>query len=267
MSLVTDASNTHVGAALQQKESGGWCPLAFFSAKPSVTQQRYSALNRELLGVFLALRHFCFELEGQNFHILTYRLPLVSALLCVSLSWSACQQHQLSYISELTSDLRHTPGAANAVADNLSFPAPASPPAPKSSSAPQLPPSPGVKVSEVLAMMEVSEVSDSTIPSPFPTAVLHRCTPPKGFPQPPQNGSLLCDTKTNVLRPLVSSSQRFNILTCHNQEFVHPDVLSLQGLSGGAKPMTSVTGANPAFSANKERSSAMFTFALKRFQS
>ena len=135
--------------------------------------------------MFLALRHFCFELEGQNFHILTYRLPLVSALLCVSPPWSACQQHQLSYISELTSDLRHTPGAANAVADNLSFPAPASPPAPKSSSAPQLPPSPGVKVSEVLAMMEVSEVSDSTIPSPFPTAVLHRCTPPKGFPQPP----------------------------------------------------------------------------------
>ena len=29
--------------------------------------------------------------------------------------------------------------------------------------------------------------------------------------------------------------------------------------------MTSVTGANPAFSANKERSSAMFTFTLKRF--
>ena len=29
--------------------------------------------------------------------------------------------------------------------------------------------------------------------------------------------------------------------------------------------MTSVTGANPAFSANKERSSAIFTFTLKRF--
>ena len=32
VSHVTDASNTHVGAALQQKESGGWRPLAFFSA-------------------------------------------------------------------------------------------------------------------------------------------------------------------------------------------------------------------------------------------
>ena len=32
VSLITDGSNTHVGAALQQKESGGWRPLAFFSA-------------------------------------------------------------------------------------------------------------------------------------------------------------------------------------------------------------------------------------------
>ena len=69
-----------------------------------------------------------------------------------------------------TSDLRHTPGATNVVADNLSFPPPASPPAPKSPSAPQMPPSPGVKVSEVLAVLEVSEVSVSTVPSPFPTS-------------------------------------------------------------------------------------------------
>ena len=39
VSFVTDASNTHVGAVLQQKESGGWRPLAFFSAKLSATQQ------------------------------------------------------------------------------------------------------------------------------------------------------------------------------------------------------------------------------------
>ena len=77
VSLVTDASNTHVGAALQQKELGGWRPLAFFSAKLSATQQRYSAFDRELLGVFLALRHFRFELEGRKFHILTDHIPLV----------------------------------------------------------------------------------------------------------------------------------------------------------------------------------------------
>ena len=118
----------------------------------SATQQKYSAFDRELLGVFLALRHFRFELDGRKFHILTDHFPLVLALSRVSLPWSARQQCQLSYISEFTSDLRHTPGAANVVADNLSRPPPKSPPAP------QLPPSPKVKVSEVSAVSEVSEV-------------------------------------------------------------------------------------------------------------
>ena len=56
VSLVTDASNTHMGAALQQKESGGWRPLAFFSAKLSATQQRYSAF-------FLRSRYFYLRIE------------------------------------------------------------------------------------------------------------------------------------------------------------------------------------------------------------
>ena len=50
----------------QQKELGDRRPLAFFSAKLSATQQRYSAFNRELLEVFLALRHFCFKLERRK---------------------------------------------------------------------------------------------------------------------------------------------------------------------------------------------------------
>ena len=51
----------------------------------------------------------------------------------------------------------------------------------------------------------------------------------------------------------------------HILEFEHPDDLFLQGSSGGALPTTSVTGASPACSANEVKSSAMFTFTLKRF--
>ena len=81
VSLVTDASTSHVEAALQQQESGCWRPLVFFSTKLSTMQQRYSAFDRELLGVFLVLRHFRFELEGHKFHVITdHHLPLVSAL-------------------------------------------------------------------------------------------------------------------------------------------------------------------------------------------
>ena len=74
------------------------------------------------LGVFLDLRHFRFELEGWRFYLITDHLPLVSALFQVSPPWSACQHCQLTYISEFTCDVRHTPGAANVVADSLSRP-------------------------------------------------------------------------------------------------------------------------------------------------
>ena len=53
---------------------------------------------------------------------LTDALPLVSALSRVSPPRSAHQQRQLAYILKFTCDLRHTPGAANVVADSLSRP-------------------------------------------------------------------------------------------------------------------------------------------------
>ena len=198
VSLVTDAFASHVGAVLQQREKSNWRPLAFFSAKLSATQQRYSAFDRELLGVFLALRQFRFELEGRKFHIITDHLPLVSALFQVSPPWSARQQRQLSYISEFTSDIRHTP-------DNLSRPSPPSP------CHPPFAHPPGGQVSEV------SEVTDSSLPSPFPTSAkginfeelasdqrscpevlrLQRSSSLRLVSVPVKNGSLLCDASDN----------------------------------------------------------------------
>ena len=79
---------------------------------------------------------------------------------------SARQQRQLAYISELTSDIRHTPGAANVVADSLSHPplSGISPPSPLLA--------PGVMVSEVSEVWEVTDnpVKISSLPSPFPAS-------------------------------------------------------------------------------------------------
>ena len=47
--LAVDASDSHVGSVLQQLLDGSWAPLAFFSKKLSVAEQKYSAFDRELL--------------------------------------------------------------------------------------------------------------------------------------------------------------------------------------------------------------------------
>ena len=131
--MVTDASATHVGAALQQWSSlgagGAWQPLAFYSKKLSET--RYSTFDRELLGAYLAVRHFRFALEGCQFCLLTDHKPLCAALRRVSPPWSAHQQRHLSYLAEFTDDIRFLPGELNPVADCLSCPPlPRAPPAP-----------------------------------------------------------------------------------------------------------------------------------------
>jgi Reverse transcriptase (RNA-dependent DNA polymerase)/RNase H-like domain found in reverse transcriptase len=81
LSLVTDASATHAGAVLQQRRQGQqWRPLGFFSVKLDSPQQKYSAFDRELLAVFLAIRHFRFMLEGRQFVVFTDHRPLLGAL-------------------------------------------------------------------------------------------------------------------------------------------------------------------------------------------
>ena len=68
LSLAIDASNHHVGAALQQRSPGGeWQPLSFFSRKLTNTETRYSTFDRELLALVAALHHFRFLLEGRKF--------------------------------------------------------------------------------------------------------------------------------------------------------------------------------------------------------
>jgi hypothetical protein len=65
LALVTDASTTAMGAVLQRVEDT-WQPLAFFSRKLSLAQQKYSAYNRELLAIYEAVRHFRHMLEAQS---------------------------------------------------------------------------------------------------------------------------------------------------------------------------------------------------------
>ncbi len=111
-----------MGGVLQQKVGNGWKPLAFYSKKLASAEVKYSTFDRELLAAFSTIRHFRFLLEGRQFQLLTDHEPIVAAMTRVSPPQSARQQCHLAYISEFTTDLRHTPGAENVVADTLSRP-------------------------------------------------------------------------------------------------------------------------------------------------
>lgn len=74
--LFTDASDCAVGAALQQYEESEWKPLAFFSKKLNSAQKVYSTYDRELLGVYLAVKQFKDLLQGRDFVIYTDHKPL-----------------------------------------------------------------------------------------------------------------------------------------------------------------------------------------------
>ncbi|GFY20317.1 retrovirus-related Pol polyprotein from transposon opus [Trichonephila clavipes] len=79
LSLCKDASDFAVGAVLQQLENEGWKPIAFYSKKLNKTQTRYSTYDREILGIYLSVKHFKHLLEGNDFVIYTDHKPLAFA--------------------------------------------------------------------------------------------------------------------------------------------------------------------------------------------
>jgi len=120
--ISVDASDTHAGAALQQRsgQSGQLRPLGFFSKKLDAAQQKYSAFDKELSAVVLAIKHFHWAVEGRAFSVLTDHKPLTQAILRLADAWTARQQRHLYFIAEHTTDLHHVAGKSNVVADALS---------------------------------------------------------------------------------------------------------------------------------------------------
>ncbi|GFO50071.1 Pol polyprotein [Plakobranchus ocellatus] len=118
-SLTVDASNTAVGAQLEQCQGRSWVPLAFFSRKLSDSEKKYSAFDRELLASYSAVRHFRHFLEGRLFILYTDHKPLTFALSSQT-DRSPHQTRHLSFIAEFTTDIQHIKGKFNVVADALS---------------------------------------------------------------------------------------------------------------------------------------------------
>ncbi|KAI0991781.1 hypothetical protein K3495_g16406, partial [Podosphaera aphanis] len=73
--LETDASQFFVGACLLQPhlhyDKSFLHPVAYFSEKLTQTQSRYSAQERELLGILLSLQHWWHWVEGGDVTVIT----------------------------------------------------------------------------------------------------------------------------------------------------------------------------------------------------
>ncbi|BHF80208.1 hypothetical protein SprV_0702333200 [Sparganum proliferum] len=122
ISVMVDATNVAVGAVLQQHLAGRTQSLAFFSRKFSPAETHYSTFGRQLLVVFLAVKHFRHFLEGRDFTVFTDHKPLSFDLKSMSDKLNPREIRQLDYISQFTSDIRHIDGSRNEVADALSRP-------------------------------------------------------------------------------------------------------------------------------------------------
>ena len=80
----------------------------------------YGAYDRELLAVYLAVKHFRHMVEARSFTIYTDHKPITYAFQKKNTESSPRQIRHLDFISQFTTDIRHIAGTENVVADVLS---------------------------------------------------------------------------------------------------------------------------------------------------
>ena len=214
IAMTADTSGEAVGAVLQQrpKEGGPWEPLAYFSKKLRPPEMKYSAFDRELLAVYLGIRHFRHYLEGRDFPIFTDHRPLTFAMAKSSEPWSHRQARHLEYISQYSTDIRYVAGTDNAVADDLSRAA----------------------IDEIRLGVDFSKMAELQRQDPETRAYKTAVTALKWKEIEIGNGQskLLCDVATGTPRPLVPAAMRREVF-----DIVHG--LSHPGTSATVKIMTS----------------------------
>jgi transposase InsO family protein len=75
--VTTDASQVALGAVLSQDAEGGDKPVAFASRKLTDAEGRYSAIERELLGIVWAIEQFRPYVFAKDFLLRTDHMPLI----------------------------------------------------------------------------------------------------------------------------------------------------------------------------------------------
>ena len=212
--LMTDASDTAVGAVLQQNIDDTWRPISFFSRKMTPAETRYSTFDRELLAVYLAIKHFRHFLEGRLFHVLTDHKPLTFALHTRSDRYSPRQARQLDYISQFTSNIRHVQGTENVAADALSR----------------------IEMNALLSgqppTIDFAAIAETQANDPQIRSLQSSSTSTlvvEAVPLPNSTNPLYCDTSTSTKRPLVPLPWR-RIVFDSLHGLSHPGIRATQKL-------------------------------------
>lgn len=120
LALRTDASDTAMGAVLEQLTESSWNPLGFFSKTLSAAENRYSTYDRELLAIYKSLKYFRHMVEGRKITIYTDHKPLTYAFNQRADKASPRQLRHLDFISQFTTEIVHVSGENNTIADTLS---------------------------------------------------------------------------------------------------------------------------------------------------
>ena len=210
--IMTDASDTAVGAVLQQQINAEWKPIAFFSKRLKPAETRYSTFDRKLLSIYLAIKHFQHFVEGRQFHVLTDHKPLTFAFHTQSSKLTPRQIRHLDFISQFTTDVRHVRGCDNPVADALSR-----------IEANALHSDNSVPPIIDFTALAAAQQHDTEPQSPSTSLKL------QSVPVTTSNSTLVCDMSTGLPRPYVPSELCHTVFnTFHSLS--HPDIRATQRL-------------------------------------
>ena len=116
--LTTDASNFAIGAVLSQGVIGSDKPIAFASRTLNKSEEKYSAIEKELLAVVWACKYFRPYLYGKKFVLYTDHKPLTYGLNLKNTNNRLV--HWGLALTEFDMEIKYRPGKQNVVADSLS---------------------------------------------------------------------------------------------------------------------------------------------------
>ena len=117
-----DASAYGLGGVLTQKQpSGEWQPVSFISRSLTPTEQKYSQIEKETLGLTWACEHFAEYLLGINFQLETDHKPLVPLFTSKNLEDLPVRiQRYRMRMMRFQFTIVHIPGKELVIADALS---------------------------------------------------------------------------------------------------------------------------------------------------